>query len=395
MLIMRDFGETGKSGDCNLKLAIVNLTGGGLSGGYLKYVRQMVPLLKNDPRVQALHVLNLRSAAWPVVSEVETSEWLQQHAWVGYRRLRGLLRQLAPDIVFIPTARWFDCNSIPTVVMIRNMEPLTIPFGGNGSRDCLKNLARAYLARTACRRANRVVAVSNHVRDFLIDEWKISPEKIGLVYHGVESPPDRAAMEKPKPLEGRDVGWFIFTAGSIRPARGLEDVIRAMAVTVSKEPALTLVIAGRSDPGAEFYRRRMGRLAEKLGIGTQVMWTGHLSRLEMAWCFEHCAAFVMSSRAEACPNTGLEAMSHGCQIISTAQPPMPEFFKEAALYYRPGDPGSLAEKIGTALAFSSDERRMYQLGAQARAKDFNWSDTAKKTIDELLLAMKYEAVPTS
>jgi glycosyltransferase involved in cell wall biosynthesis len=369
-----------------MRLAVLNLTGGALSGGYVKYLERVIPLLQDDSRVQALHVVMPMGALWPRINDLEPVTWPPGDAWRGYRHLRMILQQLAPDVVFIPTARWTRCDSTPTVVMVRNMEPLTVPFEGNTVLEAAKNLARAYHTRTACVKAHRVLAVSRHVRDFLIQNWGIGPEKIGLVYHGVESPVDRAETEKPKSLDGRDVGRFIFTAGSIRPARGLEDVIRAMAILAARESTVTLVIGGRPDPATESYQRRMRRLAEDLGLGGRIVWTGYLRRAELAWCFDHCAAFVISSRAEACPNTGLEAMSYGCQIVSTLRAPMPEFLEEGALYYQPEDPGDLAARIEKALHFSLDERRAYQLSVQARAKKFKWSDTAKNTVDQLLLA---------
>ena len=39
-----------------MKVAIVNLTSGGMSGGYLKYLRTLVPLLRQDPRISRLDV---------------------------------------------------------------------------------------------------------------------------------------------------------------------------------------------------------------------------------------------------------------------------------------------------------------------------------------------------
>jgi hypothetical protein len=39
-----------------VKIAIVNLTSGGLSGGYLKYLRALVPLLRQDARISQLDV---------------------------------------------------------------------------------------------------------------------------------------------------------------------------------------------------------------------------------------------------------------------------------------------------------------------------------------------------
>ena len=37
-----------------MKVAIVNLTSGGLSGGYLKYLRRLVPMLRQDVRISQL-----------------------------------------------------------------------------------------------------------------------------------------------------------------------------------------------------------------------------------------------------------------------------------------------------------------------------------------------------
>ena len=35
-----------------MRIAVVNLTSGGLSGGYRKYLARLMPLLASDPRVQ-------------------------------------------------------------------------------------------------------------------------------------------------------------------------------------------------------------------------------------------------------------------------------------------------------------------------------------------------------
>src|SRR5205085_10635944 len=134
------------------------------------------------------------------------------------------LARLAPDVVFFPTARLVDCGRVPTVVMVRNMEPLTVPFGGNSWRESLRNLVRARAARRACERATRVIAVSDFVRWFVTGRWGLPASRVGRVYHGV-TPPDPASEMVPPSL--RSVNRFVFTAGSIRPARGLEDLIRA------------------------------------------------------------------------------------------------------------------------------------------------------------------------
>jgi len=369
-----------------VNLAIVNLTAGGLSGGYVKYLRNVVPRLAADPRIHRLEVGLPPQAPAGLVPGVPTFTWPLDDARRAYRGLKAGLARLDPDVLFIPTARWLDASGVPTVVMVRNMEPLTVPFAGNTVLEGVKNLARARAARVACRRATRVLAVSEHVRDFLALRWNLAPGKIGVVYHGVEPPAEGAAPVSPAALAASGSAPFLFTAGSIRPARGLDDAIRALALPPDGHPLPRLVIAGRPDPGTRRYQRRMTGLAGSLGVSGRVVWTGQLTEPEMAWCFRHCEAFVMTSRAEACPNVALEAMSHGCRVVSTGQPPMPEFFGAAARYYRGGDARDLARAVRELLDERPEASRDRREAARARAAGFRWADTAARTIDELARA---------
>src|SRR5262249_30200906 len=87
--------------------------------------------------------------------------------------------------------------------------------------------------------------------------------------------------------------------------------------------------------------------------------------------------------AEACPNVALEAMSHGCRVVSTAQPPMPEFFGEAACYYRGGDGSDLAPVARALLDEAAEGARARGEAARVRAAGFRWRETADRTLGEL------------
>jgi glycosyltransferase involved in cell wall biosynthesis len=276
-------------------------------------------------------------------------------------------------VVFVPTARYAAFGSIPVVTMVRNMEPLTVPFGGNPWTEGLKNLARAWEARRACRRATRVIAVSNHVRDYLVSRWGIDASRVGTVHHGVDQREPAASFPG-----GRQVS-VLFTAGSIRPARGLEDAIRALALV---DPGLKLVIGGRVDAGCERYAEQLRRMAETLGVSARITWRGDLTAAEMEQAFLSSAAFVMTSRAEACPNIALEAMSTGCPSIAVDHAPMPEIFGDAAVYYRAGDARALADRI-RALMGNAAERERLAAAATKRAGTFTWAATCDRTIREL------------
>ena len=366
-----------------MKVAIVNLTSGGMSGGYRKYLRSLLPLLRRDPRIDRLEQFMPSGIEPPDSGPIHT--WDASSGLEAVKQLRKQLVELRPDVVFFPTARRIECDGLPSVVMVRNMEPLTVPFGGNTWLESLRNLARARVARIACRRASRVIAVSNYVRDFLVDSWKIPAGRVGVVYHGIQA---GVAGPRPRVLEGRSP--FLFTAGSIRPARGLEDLIRAMPAVLQERPQQNLVIAGGIEASGRPYAERMARLSRTLGVEKAVTWAGQLSPAEMAWAYDACDAFIVTSRAEACPNVALEAMSHCARIVSTRQNPMPEFFGDAAAYYSPRESRELASQLNAILAAPADVASRAMAGA-ARASKFTWERTADRTIRELQCAVETQS----
>jgi glycosyltransferase involved in cell wall biosynthesis len=345
----------------------------------------MVPLFKADPRVDRLAIFVPPGDCWPEL-DAEVSVWTKADARLGLGGLKRRLRELAPDVVFIPTARWFDCGAVPTVIMVRNMEPLLVPFEGNPLPTKVKNLARAYSARRACQRATRIIAVSDHVRDFVVGRWKIPDERVGTVRHGVGEQVPTGERMRPAALgEGSDE--FVFTAGSIRPARGLRDIVVAAARLKESGLPHRIVVGGAPDPDSVQYAADIKHLAAMLGVADRISWAGQLTAVEMAWCFSNCAAFAITSWAEACPNTVLEALSYGCLSVSTDQPPMPEFFAESAYYYPARDGEALARRLLEALNAPPAQQQAMRGGAVARASRYNWQTTAQRTLEELEIAM--------
>jgi glycosyltransferase involved in cell wall biosynthesis len=372
-----------------IKLGIVNLTGGGLSHGYINYLSEVLPRMIAHPRVNQVYAYIPRGYIQYFTGIVppECLRPFESH-FQGRRQLRLDVGQMSPDVVFFPGNQWINLNRIASVAMVQSMLPMVMPFGGNGWLDIVKNLVRARLIRIACQRANRIIAISNYVKEFLVNNWHIAPTRIGMIYHGVNPPPAPGTMKIPASLPEDWRGRFLFTAGSMHPYRALDDVINAMAVLASQGVRPPLVIAGGVDLDRTQwpYLQRMKNLAEKLGVQSQIAWTGHLEADEMSWCYSHCRLFLMTSRVEACPNIALEAMSHGAFCLAADNPPLPEFFQEAALYYRPKDGKALAEAINSALAYSPAAAGLLRRQAKKRAGDFTWEETTARTVHELELA---------
>lgn len=369
-----------------MHIAIVYLSGGGLSGGARNTLRAIVPVLRGDPRVERLDLfVPPRATSIPEVASLTPDTWPVRDRWFGFPALRRELQTRRPDVVFIPTAARLDIGNIPLVCMVRNMEAVLHPFGDNPWRVGIKNILRARIAKTACRKSTRIIAVSNFVRDFLVDRWAIPTAKIGVVYHGVSAPMPDEKTRPPETLSCLNAPFW-FAAGSLIPYRGYEDVIRALAARVKSGGDERLVLAGQS-VYSDDYQNKMEFLARQLGIDDRVRWLGYVDAARMAWCFRHALGFVMTSRLEACPNLVLEAMANGAVSISTTHPPMPEMYGPTAAFYPAGDVDALTRAMEQTAAMSPEDRTTARATARSRAETFSWSIAAGRTIEQLQLAM--------
>lgn len=300
---------------------------------------------------------------------------------------RKRILSFAPDVALSLTARPLNIGRCPIVTMVRNMEPFEALFGENPPIEIVRNIVRLAGAYIACRQAARIIAVSDHVRNVLVRRWSIRPEKIGVVPHGVGPP---SVGKRPPSAIGLPSRSFMFCAGSIRPARGLTDVISAMSIGRKRGLNTTVLIAGSVEPAMKGYRHKLDELAATGGVGGQVIWAGVLSAEEMSWCYTNARAFIMSSRAEACPNVVLEAMAHGCMSISTDHPPMPAFFGDSAFYYRARDPADLASKFLHLERLTAQSEIQHRADARKLASALTWNRTAMQTLQQLRLTIASE-----
>ncbi|HEY6565420.1 MAG TPA: glycosyltransferase, partial [Pirellulaceae bacterium] len=115
---------------------------------------------------------------------------------------------------------------------------------------------------------------------------------------------------------------------------------------------------------------------------------GHRPASEIAWCYDHCRVFVMTSRTEACPNVVLESLAHGCLAVSTAAPPMPEFFRNCALTYQAGSATSLASQLRIVDAWTPRQRAARSERALDRAREFSWDLNIATTLASLRRACR-------
>ncbi len=328
---------------------------------------------------------------YPKANYVECSPYgIISHFLLGRvdKLLKKKLDAFSPDAILIPMDRYVSYGSVPVVCMVTNMEPFVANFPEDSIKVRIIKYVQYIVTKKAVRKSDQVVAISNFVREFLLNQWNIPSSKVTLIYHGDSGSLLNKEGDPPGSIPN---GWkknFLFTCGSIRPARGLEDIINTMKDIAGKSLVKGLVIAGEFSPGMIRYKRKLHRLVEDLGLSSKVLWTGGLDEAQLTWCYQNCSIFVMTSRVESFGLVALEAMSHGCISIAANNPCLPEIFGDTAIYYPPTDSRSLSKKIIEVLHWDEKERDAMSMRARSRASQYSWEINAKKTVEVLSKAIE-------
>ena len=365
-----------------------------MSGGYRKYLCNVLPRIAKHYDVEAIlcaspELLNVQGRLEPNPNVKFVS--CKPFRFLFWHHDVELLRELerfSPDVIFIPVERNFRFKNIPVVNMIRNMEPFVTNVDRNPVSERFRQWVQYVDGKRAIKKADGVIAPSNFVFDFLTKRWDIPNEKIDVVYHGMDAVRNED-FKRPHAIPKDWKGQFLFTAGSIRPARGLEDLLLAMKnLSLQGEKSIRSVIAGESGHRMAGYQKKLKNWIKKNDLSDRILWTGSLNGNEMAWCYHNCRIFIMTSRVESFGQIALEAMSHGCICVSADNPCLPEIFKDTAIYYPPKDSKTLAKAIQLVLNFDFQQRKKMSEKARKRAADFSWDVCAEKTVAVLARAVE-------
>jgi glycosyltransferase involved in cell wall biosynthesis len=278
------------------------------------------------------------------VEPVELAASLQElrMAWTLPRLLRGLRPALAHFQHALPLA--CPCPAVVTVHDLSfEREPAAM-----GRRHRL--VFRLVVPR-AVRRARRVIAVSERTKRDLVELYRLPPERIAVVPHGVD----------PAFGPGEDGGArdYLLYVGAIQARK---DPLAAAAAAA--EVGLPLVLVG---PGRE---PALARELERRGADLR----GYVEKGELARLYHGAACLVLPSRYEGFGLPVLEAMACGTPVVAADEPALREVGGDAAVY---AGPDGLVAAIRRALA---DRDRLAAAGLE-RARLFSWDETARRTLD--------------
>ena len=319
---------------CSLVMKILINCLSAVNGGGISYLSNMLPLLMDRfaASEHQCYLLMMKHQAEWLSTPAENIIWLTDTHRSALRRLlweklhlASVVKQNNIERIFTPYQIHTHINSALNIVMFRNMEPYTFHNYQYSLKNKLRNTLLKQMTTASIKKADRVIAVSDHVCTH-INNMLSTSDKVTRIYHG------RDTTFSPEPTANdntilADLGIdyaYIFSCGSLLPYRNCEKIILAYAQLYQQNMLaddIRLVIAGKSDDRA--YSKMLQELISQAGLSKQIIMLGQVDKASMQSLYRHASLFVTASETEACPNIAIEAMSSGCRICLLYTSPSP------------------------------------------------------------------------
>lgn len=221
---------------------------------------------------------------------------------------------------------------------------------------------RALVNKISLYRVNKIICVSMAQKENIIDKERIAPEKIEVIYNGVDIDkfkPDKTRGSKNKFLIP-DNSVVIGVVACLRKEKALDTLIKAMPHVLTHCLNVFLVIAGN---GKEYDYLK--KTAEGLGVSSNIRFLGEREDIADIIPLFDIACLSSVSGIENFSNSILEYMSCGKPVITTKVGGIPEMVTNGfnGLLVSINSPHELAEGI---ISLISNKGLCASMGANGR-----------------------------
>ncbi len=287
--------------------------------------------------------------------------------WTHLRLSWEMVRR-APDLLFVPAHVLPPLHPRRTAVTIHDLGYLYFPQAHPPRRRLELHLSTGWNARLA----TRVIAISQATKDDLARHYHISPDKVRVVYHGVEGrfhPTDDPAARARYGLPGR----YLLYLGTLQPRKNLERIVQAYSGLPPDTPPL--VLAGA--PG--WYFERISAAIATLGLERRVLLPGYIADDDVPSVLSGASVLLYPSLYEGFGLPVLEAMACGIPVLTSRTSSLPEVAGDAALLV---DPLSVPEITAAVQRLLADDALRVELARRGfeRARLFTWERCARETL---------------
>jgi sugar transferase (PEP-CTERM/EpsH1 system associated) len=274
-------------------------------------------------------------------------------------RLARIMREYRPHIVH--TRNWGALEAVAAAKLAS--VPVVVHSEHGYEVDMFAGLPmrRRLFRRAAYAMTDAIFAVTRELRDFHARQAWIRPERMGVMYNGVDTqrfaPCEKTRTATRKELGMPEDAFVVGTVGRLVPIKDHQTLLKAAGMLSAKGIDVRVLLVGS---GPE--RERLQATAASALEG-RVCFAGDSDRVpELLNAMD---VFVLPSLREGMSNTLLEAMACGLPVLASNVGGNPEIIENNhnGSLFAPGDVEWLANKLQL---LASNPSLIHELGTAAR-----------------------------
>ncbi|MFB3903308.1 MAG: glycosyltransferase family 4 protein [Acidobacteriota bacterium] len=238
------------------------------------------------------------------------------------------------------------------------------------------------ITRLMYRRADRIVPVSEVLRQRMIARWRLDPAKVVAVENGtdVERFVCPGNLNGVRSRYGIGDGSIVILVSTFEPWHGIDLILEAFALLAAAHAQARLVLVGDGR-----LRAAMEEKAVELGITHRVTFTGRVEQSEVAALLgiaDVAAVCQRGTEAEAAlsPLKLFEYMAAGKGIVAAAGPGIRRLITDGqtGLIVPPGNTTELARALAQLLENDRLRAVLGQAARQRAIEKYSWARTAQE-----------------
>lgn len=240
-----------------------------------------------------------------------------------------------------------------------------------------------YFVPKFCKKASKIMAVSEFTKQDIINRYKIDSNKINVIYNGFENKNETILNPTSQSSKLKAHNYFIFI-GAVHPRKNVLGILKAYehfrATFLQK---YKLVIIGRK----AWMNNELESFYNQMQFKNDVVWIEKIERNNLLQILQHAFALVYPSFFEGFGIPIIEAMSYGVPVITSNVSCMPEIAGNAAILINPSNTNEIANAMNELIINNKLYSNLKEKG-KIRAQDFNWNTSAKKVVDTINATLK-------
>ncbi len=231
--------------------------------------------------------------------------------------------------------------------------------------------------RSLCR-ADALITDSETVRQELISDYAVAPERVTAIHLGVDAsfrPRPDAELTPVLARHGLVKGQYVLSVGTLEPRKRLDQLITAYAgLPISLRTHFPLVLTGASG----WLNERVRPLIERGQAEGWLRYLGFVPQADLPAVYAGAHAFAMISIYEGFGLPLLEAMASGVPVLTSDRSCMPEVTAGAALLVSPDDVDAIRGQLARLIQDTPWRADATEYGL-ARARGLTWERCLEQT----------------